>query len=93
MAEPPPPPFETTLSEQAQDDLERQPELAAQANGIVLRAANEMRRMLDMGQNEAVDVHGRREQVTVRLSLIPPNTVRIEDISPGDIVPEGAFLV
>lgn len=93
MAEPPPPPFQTSLSEQAEDDLDRQPELAAGANAVVLRAANEVRRLLEMGQNQAIDLHGRRENLTVRVSLIPPDTVRIEDVAPGDIVPEGAILV
>ena len=93
MAEPPPPPFQTSLSEQAEDDLDRQPELAAGANAVVLRAANEVRRLLEMGQNQAIDLHGRRENLTVRVSLIPPDTVRIEDVAPGDIVPGGAILV
>jgi hypothetical protein len=93
MAEPPPPPFETQLSEQAQDTLAGEPALAASANAIVLRAAKELRRQLDMGQNLATDVHGKREQLTVRVSMIPPDTLRIEDVAPGDVAPEGALLV
>ena len=93
MAEPPPPPFDTQVSEQAGDDLARQPELSAAANAIVLRAAREVRRLLDMGQNQALDLHGRKEQLTVRVSTIPPDTLRIEDVAPGEIVPDGAIVV
>jgi hypothetical protein len=93
MAERPAPPFETQLSEQAEDDLSRRPELAADTNAIVLRAARELRRRLEEGENEAIDLHGRREQLSVRVSLIPPNTLRIEGIAPGAKVPEGAIVV
>jgi hypothetical protein len=93
MPEPPPPPFETSLSEQAQDDLARWPELTSGTNAVLLRAAKELRRMLESGQNLAADVHGRREHLTVRVSLIPPGAVRIEQIAPGDPVPDGALQV
>ena len=93
MSEPPPPPFQTSPSEQAEEDLDRQPQLTTGANPVVLLAPNEVRRLLEMGQNQAIDLHGRRENLTVRVSLIPPDTVRIEDVAPGDIVPEGAILV
>ena len=93
MAEPPAPPFQTDLSEQARDDLDRQPELAASANAIVLRSAKEVRQQLEMGQNLAMDLHGTREEVTVRISLIPPDTVRIEGVTAGGPVPEGAIVV
>jgi hypothetical protein len=93
MAERPSPPFETSLSEQAQDDLSRWPELASGANAVVLRAAKEMRRMLDEGQNLAADLHGQREDLTVRVSLIPPNGVRIEQVAPGGPPPDGALKV
>lgn len=93
MAEAPPPPFDTQVSEQAHDDMARQPELSAAANAVVLRAAKEVRRLLDMGQNQALDLHGRKEKLTVRVSTIPPDTMRIEDVAPGDVVPEGAIVV
>ena len=93
MAEPPAPPFETDMSEQAHDDIDRQPDLGPAANEIMLRGAKEIRRQLEMGQNLALDLHGDREDITVRLSLVPPNTVRIEGISPGGPAPEGAIVV
>lgn len=93
MAEPPAPPFETTLSEQASDELVRQPELSARANAVVLRAANELRRQLEMGQNVATDLYGESEQLTVRVGLFPPNSLRIEEISEGGPAPEGATNV
>lgn len=93
MAETPAPPFTTSFSEQAEDDLERQPDLTAPTNAVVLRAAKEVRRQLEMGQNLAIDLHGRREQLTVRVSLVPPNEVRIEGITPGEQVPDGAIEV
>lgn len=93
MAEPPPPPFQTTLSDQAGAQLESDRDLAAGANAIVLRAAKELRRQLDMGENYAEDLFGRRENVTVRVSLIPPDVVRIESVSRGGPVPEGAITV
>lgn len=93
MADRPAPPFQTDLSEQARDDIDRQPDLAPTVNAILLRGANEVRRHLEMGDNLALDLFGRREQVTVRISLIPPETVRIEQVSPGGPVPEGAMVV
>ena len=93
MADRPPPPFDTSLSEQAQDDLSRWPELASGTNAVVLRAAKQMRQMLDEGKNLAADLHGRREDLTVRVSLIPPNGVRIEQVASGGPVPEGALTV
>lgn len=93
MAEPPPPPFQVDVSEAARDDLSREPDLVKSANGVLLRAANELKSQLDMGQNVARDVHGKREAVTVRVSLVPPDQVRIEGITPGDIVPEDAIVV
>lgn len=93
MAEPPAPPFQTQVSEQAADDMARRPELSAGANAIILRAAKEVRRLLDMGQNQSMDLHGSRERLTVRVSTIPPDTMRIEDVAPGEIVPEGALVV
>ncbi len=93
MAEPPPPPFQTTLSDQAAAELEGDHDLAAAANAAVLRAANELRRQLEMGENLARDVFGRRENVVVRVSLIPPDVVRIEGVSRGGPVPDGAIEV
>jgi hypothetical protein len=93
MPDRPPPPFETSLSEQAQDDLTRWPELAASTNAVMLRAAKQVRRMLDMGQNLATDLHGRRENLTVRVGLFPPDGVRIEQVTPGGPPPEGAMVV
>lgn len=93
MAEPPPPPFQTDVSEQARDDLARQPELASSANAVILRAAKELRARLESGENQALDVHGRRERLTVRVSLVPPDTMRIEGLAPGDLIPDGALTV
>ena len=93
MAEPPPPPFQINMSEQARDDLDRQPELAASANAALLRAAKQVRTELEMGQNVARDVFGERENVTVRVSLVPPDIVRIEGVESGGPVPEAAIVV
>jgi hypothetical protein len=93
MTERPAPPFETSLSEQAQDDLSRWPELASGANAVLLRAAKQVKRMLEEGRNLAADLHGQREDLTVRVSLIPPNGVRIEQVAPGGPPPEGALMV
>lgn len=93
MAEPPAPPFTTMFSEQAEDDLERQPSLTASTNAVLLRSAKELRRRLEMGQNLALDVHGKREDLTVRVSLVPPDQVRIEGVTPGGPAPEGALEV
>lgn len=93
MADAPAPPFTIDLSEQARDDLSRVQGATAAANAVILRAANRLRRELEMGQNMAYDVHGKREQLTVRVSLVPPETVRIEGITPGEIVPDGAIEV
>lgn len=93
MAEPPPPPFTVELSEQVQDDLARLPELAPALNAVMLRAARPLREHLDMGEEMALDVHGRREALTVRLSLWPPDRVRVEGLAPGTPVPEGALVV
>jgi hypothetical protein len=93
MAEPPPPPFNVELSEQAQDDLARRPELAPAVNAVVLRAARPLRAHLEMGEELALDVHGRREALTVRVSLFPPDRVRVEGLAPGAPAPEGALVV
>lgn len=93
MADAPAPPFTIDLSEQARDDLSRTQGATAAANAVILRAANRLRRELEMGQNMAYDVHGKKEQLTVRVSLVPPETVRIEGITPGEIIPDGAIEV
>lgn len=93
MADAPAPPFTIDLSEQARDDLARERGATASSNAVLLRAANRLRRELEMGQNMAYDVHGRKEQLTVRVSLVPPDTVRIEGITPGEVVPDGAIEV
>lgn len=93
MAEAPPPPFSIDLSEQARDEISRDHDVTAAANAVLLRAANRLRRELEMGQNLTRDLHGHKERLSVHVSLIPPGTVRVEGITPGDIVPEGAIVV
>ncbi len=93
MAEAPAPPFTTDVSEQARDTLARDAGLAARVNAVLLRAARPLRRRLDAGDNLALDVYGARERITVRVSLVPPDTVRIEEIAAAGPAPEGAERV
>ncbi len=54
---------------------------------------HQVSRLLEMGQRVAANLHGRREDLTVRTGLFPPRGARIEQISLGGPAPEGALEV
>ena len=86
-------PFQLTLSEQAQDDLRRWPELRPALDSIAERASPVLQQRLQSGDNVAFDVHGQTEQVTLRVGLVPPSVVRVEQVAAGDITPQDAVVV
>ncbi len=93
MAATPAPPFRLEYSAQAREDVTHRPELEAQSGQVLQRAASDVRLRLDRGENLALDVYGRPEGMVLRISLVPPELVRIEGVECGGPAPEGALAV